>query len=92
MSERISVNLPVDCRIGTSRAQYDALRGAFSSGDEIILDAGAVQQADITCLQLLVSALKTAEARRKHLRITAISQPLQDAFARAGLHLPSVNS
>lgn len=92
MTERSSLTLPVDCRIGASRAQYSALRDAFSASDQIELDAGQVQQADITCLQLLVSAAKTAQAGRKHLRITALSEPLRAAFARAGLPLPPIHS
>ncbi|TCR67558.1 STAS domain-containing protein [Bosea sp. BK604] len=91
MNERNSIILPVDCRISASRAQYDALRSAFSGNPDITIDASQVQQVDITCLQLLASARKTAHARQKHLQITAISQPLNDALARAGLQLSSIN-
>jgi anti-anti-sigma regulatory factor len=92
MNERNSIILPVDCRIGASRTQYDALRTAFAGNSDIAIDASQVQQADITCLQLLASALKTSQAKQKRLEITAISQPLHDALARAGLQLPSANS
>lgn len=91
MNERSSIILPVDCRISASRAQYDALRSAFSGSADITIDASQVQQVDITCLQLLASARKTAHARQRHLQITAISQPLHDALARAGLQLSSIN-
>ncbi|RDJ19968.1 STAS domain-containing protein [Bosea caraganae] len=92
MNERNSIILPVDSRISASRAQYDALRIAFAGAGDIAIDATQVQQADITCLQLLASALKTARAKQRRLDISAISPPLQDALARAGLQLPSANS
>ena len=47
------------------------------------------RQLDITVIQLLASAAKTAKASRKRLRLIAVSEPLRDALARAGLPLAS---
>jgi anti-anti-sigma factor len=88
MDARLVV-LPADCRIGSARAQHEALRSAFLAGGDIEIDASAAEYIDIAGLQILASALKTAESQKKRLVLTAVSQPLQDAFTRAGLQLPT---
>lgn len=81
-----------DCRISNARAQHDALRRAFIGGGDIKIDASHVEAIDITGLQILASAFKTAKSQNTRLDLIAPSQPLLDALARAGLQLPSSHS
>ncbi len=59
----------------------------FRTRDEVEIDGGGVEYADLTCVQLLVSAAKSAAAAGKPMRLIAISEPLSGAFARAGLRI-----
>ncbi len=72
------------CDIRTSNERRAALLAAIAARDDVALDAAEVEHVDITFLQLLASAAKTAKASRKRLRLIAVSEPLRDALARAG--------
>ncbi len=60
---------------------------AFRAGDEVEIDAGRAEYVDLTFVQLLISASKTADALQKRLRFASVSQAFLDAFARAGVTL-----
>ena len=83
------VRLQSHCDIRSIAEQHAALLAAFRAGDEIAIDAGQVEQADLTLIQLLASAAKTATATQKRLRLTAVSESLRGALARAGVQLSS---
>lgn len=69
--------------IGASREFQKALRDALDGGPAVILDLSAVEQCDITGLQLLCSARKSADRASKSLEVRSIS----DAVARTAAAL-----
>ncbi len=89
MSDEVRIELLPDSRITTARKQYNALRAALASAARVEIDGSGVVSIDLTGLQIILSALKTARARNVRLEMSAMSQPLRDAFMRAGLPAPS---
>jgi anti-anti-sigma regulatory factor len=83
------VRLQSDCCVRTAREHHAALLSAFRGRDYIEIDAAGVEHVDLTLIQLLVSATKTAKTSRKRMRLIAASEPLRSALARAGLRLSS---
>lgn len=73
------------CTLGNVRDHHATLVEALRNPGPLTLDLSAVEQADISFVQLLVSAARTAAARGATYRLAAISEPLAAAFARAGL-------
>jgi anti-anti-sigma regulatory factor len=73
------------CDIRTARETHAALLASFRSAEAVEIDAGDVAEADITLVQLIASATRTAEASGKPMRLIAVSEPLRAAFARAGV-------
>jgi anti-anti-sigma regulatory factor len=85
------IRLQSHCGIQTTQEHLAAILSAFRARDEIEIDAAWVEHVDLTFIQLLVSAVKTAKASKKRMRLIAISEPLRAALARAGLRLSSAN-
>jgi anti-anti-sigma regulatory factor len=81
------VRLPSHCDIRTASELHAELSEAFRVRDEVEIDGDGVEHADVTCIQLLAAAAKTAEAVSKPMRVLAMSEPLRGAFARAGLRV-----
>ena len=81
------IRLPGHCDIGTAPELHAALSEAFRARDEVEIDAAGVEYADLTCVQLLVAAARSAEASGKPMRLLAMSEPLRAALARAGLRV-----
>ena len=57
-----SLRLPADCSIAAIRGVYDMIREAFGRQDRLEIDCSSVDKADVTSIQLLLSAAKTGEA------------------------------
>lgn len=76
-----------ECDVRTARERHAELIDAFLDRNEVEIDAGGVEHADVTLIQLLISAARTAEASQKRMRILSISEPLRSVLARAGLRL-----
>ena len=83
------IQLQSHCGIRTAQEHHAAVLGAFRARDAIEIDAGRVEDVDLTLLQLLVSATKTANASQKRFKLVGVSDPLRRALARAGLRLSS---
>jgi anti-anti-sigma regulatory factor len=86
-----AVLLPADCTIGAIRQVYELVRGAFSRHGKLEIDCSSVDRADITSVQLLVSATKTASQAGRTVVWTDPSQALQRIFQRAGLSHETVD-
>jgi len=80
-----------ECDVRNVREHHAMILDALRDRDDLGIDASGVEHADITFVQLLVSAAKTGEAARKRVRLVAVSDPLRAAFARAGLGLSPSN-
>ena len=57
-----SLRLPADCSIAAIRSVYDLIREAFGRQDRLEIDCSSVDKADVTSIQLLLSAAKTGDA------------------------------
>lgn len=78
-----SVRLPADCSIASIRTAYEMVREA-SRQDKVEIDCSAVEKADITAIQLLLSLTKTAQLQGRRISLRAFSQNLRKAIHRAG--------
>ena len=58
-----SLRLPADCSIAAIRSVYDLIREAFGREDRLEIDCSSVDKADVTSIQLLLSAAKTGDAQ-----------------------------
>lgn len=75
--------------IGNAGASRHSLDAALSARLPLELDASRVKHADLTFVQLVVSAAKSFEACRLPFSILRASKPASAAFARAGVVLPA---
>jgi anti-anti-sigma regulatory factor len=75
------------CDILSAPQRRAELIEAFRSSDEVDIDAEGAEYLDLTFVQLLIAASKTAAAAGKRLRFMGSSQAFRDAFARAGVKL-----
>lgn len=85
-----SLRLPDDCSIGGIRIAYDLVCKALSGQQVLELDGSGVSKADVTSVQLLVSAAKSARHVGNRVSLTAISEVLRSAIQRAGVSGPAM--
>lgn len=78
----------------TIDATCAALRDLLAQHANVEIDCSAVDEADLTLVQLLLAARKSAQQSGKCLALTApISGSLRDALARSGaLYAPGADS
>ena len=76
-----------DLTIHTAEATRIRLLDALSSGDPVVaLDCAAVDEVDLTFLQMIIAARKAAEASGRELRLASpAGGVLLDALHRSGL-------
>jgi anti-anti-sigma regulatory factor len=79
-----SLRLPADCSIAAIRSVYDLIREAFGRQDRLEIDCSSVDKADVTSIQLLLSAAKTGEAQGRPVVLTSFSKTLRNTIRRAG--------
>ena len=80
------VLLPADCTIGAIRQVYELVRDAFFGRQgKLEIDCSSVDRADVTSVQLLVSASKTASQAGRSIVWSDPSQVLQRTLERAGM-------
>lgn len=76
-----------DCRVDSAAALREALSQALLSYDTVALDVAGVTDLDISFLQLLLSAAKTAKAKNKSLTWEGeLPQTLKDAARVCGFN------
>lgn len=83
-----SLKAPADCSIRTIGDIARSARAQLEAGQGIHIDCASVEQADITFVQLIVSAERSFAARGLPLTIEAAPAAVLSAFARAGVALP----
>lgn len=79
-----SLRLPVDCSIAAIRNVYDLIQEAFSRQQSLEIDCSSVAKADVTSIQLLLSAAKTGRTQGRRVVLTAFSQTFRNTLRRAG--------
>jgi len=80
-----SLRLPADCSVGGIRLAYDMLCDALKGQQRLELDGSAVEKADVTSVQLLLSTAKTARHLGNRVSLTGVSDVLRSAIKRAGV-------
>lgn len=85
MSKTIIINLLDDITIKSISNTYRKLIIEFKEFDEILIDCSGVNQCDISAIQLLVSARKSAIAKRLDVRLSGVTGALNAALVRAGI-------
>ena len=84
----VRVELGSDITIRNARSTSASLVGLVNSGSGVEIDCGAVEQADITFVQMMVSAEKTFAAQGLSFAMLAETESVRSAFERAGVPLP----
>jgi ABC-type transporter Mla MlaB component len=79
------LRLPADFSISGIRAVYDLIRKSLKLQHQLEIDGSDVDKADVTSVQLLLSATRTADDQGRRVSLTAISQTLRNTFHRAGI-------
>jgi ABC-type transporter Mla MlaB component len=77
--------LPADCSIAGIRAVYELIRKSLRLQHQLEIDCSGVDKADLTSVQLLLSATRITDGRDRRVRLTAFSQHLRSTFQRAGI-------
>ena len=89
MTQTALVSLRGDCLVSNINDHYRIIRQAFQSEGLVMLDLANVGAADITLIQLIVSASKTAAREHRGFVLRSVPDSLQDAICSAGISLNS---
>jgi phospholipid transport system transporter-binding protein len=79
------LRLPADCSISGIRAVYELIRRSLKLQHQLEIDCSSVDKADVTSVQLLLSATRTADEQGRRVNLTAVSPILRNTFQRAGV-------
>ncbi len=87
MTQTALVNLSGDCMVSNINHHHEAVRQAFQSKDPVVLDLAQVAAVDITLVQLIVSASKTAAFDNRAFSLRSVSESVRDVLCSAGIKL-----
>ncbi|MEH3118356.1 MAG: STAS domain-containing protein [Methylorubrum populi] len=76
---------PADCSLREIRRLKDEIEAALKAAEALTIDCGTVERADLSFVQLLHAAHRTARRDAKVLHVANLSLAARSAFARAGL-------
>ncbi|WP_375456911.1 STAS domain-containing protein [uncultured Methylobacterium sp.] len=85
MSNPYSLRLSGDCGLRAIHALRDELAVALAASSAVEIDCAQAERIDLSFVQLVVSAARTARGADKRVAVTNLSEAAQAAFARAGL-------
>lgn len=90
MAEHVTLTMPADCTLRTAQALQGDLLAAVEGGSRLVLDCAAIERVDVTFVQLVVAAARTAGRRGLALDLTNLPDTVAAAFRRAGIapHAP----
>lgn len=82
------ISVAGDCSLRAVGDLHTMLQGEFlQSQGEVVVDMAAVEDIDVTFIQLMVSAAKTAAASDRAFSIVNVPAPIAAGFAAAGVPL-----
>ncbi|PZN95885.1 MAG: hypothetical protein DCF30_18355 [Hyphomicrobiales bacterium] len=81
-----------DCTLRNSRSLAVSLVELVNAGSGAEIDCAAIEQADITFVQTIVSAHRSFAARGLPFTMLAAKDSVRSAFERAGVSLPDAGS
>ena len=87
MTQTKLVTLSGDCTVSHINHSYRTLLEAFESKGPLVIDLSQVEAADVTLIQLIVSASKTAAFQNRAFALESVSSNLQDILSSAGISL-----
>lgn len=90
--EAAALALPQDCTVRTIAALAGMAREAFAAGTGLALDGSRVESADITFVQLVVSAQRSFAEQSSPFGLVDPSPAVLSAFSRAGVAAPEAAS
>ena len=85
MTQTKIVSLSGDCTVSHINHSCRTLVDAFESDGSIVLDLSRVEAADITLIQLIVSAAKTAAFQKRAFSLQSLPDYLQSDLYLAGI-------
>ena len=81
--------LSEDCSLRTIRTVRDGIAAMLAESDAVEIDCMRAEHVDLAFVQLITSAMRTAQREAKQLRVVNLSDAARTAFARAGLSAPA---
>jgi len=87
LSNSVKIEWAGPCDIQSAPRTRSDLIDALRASEEVGIDAERVEHLDLTFVQLLVSASKTAAVSHRRLRFAPVSAAFLAAFACAGVKL-----
>ena len=87
MTQTALVSLSGDCLVSNINDHYQAVCQAFQSKGSVIVDLAQVAAADITLVQLVVSASKTAAREHRSFMLRSVPDSIRDVLCSAGIDL-----
>ena len=88
MPEADTLRLSGHCGLRTIRARRDEVSAALDAAAGLVVDCADAEGIDVSFVQLIASATKTAERTAKPFHVTNLSAAGQAAFDRAGVATP----
>ena len=85
-----TISLPNDCVLSDITAIRQSLLDAFAFGGPIELDMSNLARFDISFVQLVVAAARTASQTETRLTVANVSGAVQATFQNAGLDLATL--
>lgn len=87
MTQTELVSLSGDCIVSTINHHYKILCEAFQSKGSVLVDLAQVEAADITLVQLIVSASQTAAQENREFALRSVPNSFRDVLCSAGINL-----
>ncbi|MCJ2127071.1 STAS domain-containing protein [Methylobacterium sp. J-077] len=85
MAEPVTLTMPPDCTLRTAQALRADLLAALDGASGLALDCAAIETVDVTFVQLVVAAAKSAASRGTNLDLINRPDAVTAAFRRAGI-------
>lgn len=89
MSDSSVLRLSGDCGLRAIRPLHDAVAAALAASPAVEIDCTGAERIDLSFVQLVVCATRTAREGGRRITVTNLSEAAQTAFARAGVSLPT---
>ena len=85
--EPVNITLSGDCSIRSIADLHATMQGAFRNAGDVVVDMAAVESADVTLIQLMISAARTASAAARGFSIVNMPGSIATQFSGAGVDM-----
>jgi two-component system chemotaxis sensor kinase CheA len=86
-----AVQLAGDCIVSTVNSHHQELVEALRNAKAITVDLSQIGNIDISFIQLMVSASRTAARQSKSLNLLGAAGPIEAAFRGAGIDIDPIS-